>query len=136
MTLSWEGLSQKVITRVFRIFGKSKFIHKLQDFLLHGGRISRSKTMINSVKVLRTLEEVKGIRIQRLAAIVEMMRTAGFSDKDIQEAVQKEGELLDVSDALDTVLQYVERGEITITSTYEAKRIPNPDIHDEDSSMH
>lgn len=114
MTIPW-GLGERSVSRLFRIVGRLKFVRHLYDFLMYGGRQSRAETIASTAKVVRDLEETKLLQTKRLNELAKMMKAAGFSTEDIQKAIRNEDVLEGVSNALDSLLLYVERGQIKIS---------------------
>ena len=110
----WGEYGMPAVKRVFRVIGKQKFVNQLKDFLLHGGRASRTETMREVTTIVKNLEEAQTLRTKRLAEIVEMMKAAGFSDEKIQEKIHQQSEIESVSQALDIILHYVENGDVQV----------------------
>lgn len=113
MTLDMEML-HSVAKKIFRLFGSNPFVARLYDFLAHGGRSSRSETLDKATKALLALEQARKYRLETLKSLIELMRSAGFSEDEIKKSLLDSGELLNVSDALESLLSYVESGSIAV----------------------
>jgi hypothetical protein len=114
MTPQQVAAVAKLFSRLFRVFGRLTFLLRLRDFLLHGGRESRAATLSAAAKVLAEMEQVKISKVKRLEEIIAMMQAAGFTPEQIQRTVLKEDEMNKVSDALGTLLSYIESGKISV----------------------
>jgi hypothetical protein len=102
------------ITRVFRVLGQLAFIRRLYDFLAHEGRRSRAETLEQTAKAVLDLEKAETLRIKNSRALLEMMRSAGFPEEKIQATLSNPQEMQRVSAALTTLLQYVDKGVVTL----------------------
>lgn len=100
--------------KIFRLIGSNKFVVRLYDFLAHNGRSSRGETLDKTTKALLDLEQARKYRLETLKSLLELMRTSGFSEEDIKKYLLENDKLLDVSDALETLLAYVENGSIAV----------------------
>ena len=107
------GLGSRV-SRIFRLIGQSEFIRRLHDFLIHEGRRSRVQTLEQTAKVVLDLEKAESLRIKNSRSLLELMKAAGFSDEQIQAALSNPQEVQRVSAAMTTMLQYVDKGIVTI----------------------
>lgn len=102
------------INRIFRVFGKTAFVSRLHDFLLHEGRRSRVQVLAETAKVVADLEDAEGKRIANSRSTLELMKAAGFPEEKIQAALSSHEEMRRVNTALSTLLQYVDSGTVTV----------------------
>lgn len=103
------------VKRLFRIFGQSEFIRRLHDFLLHEGRRSRAQTLEQTAKAVLDLEKAEALRIKNSRSLLDLMTAAGFSEEKIQATLSNPQEMQRVSIALTALLQYVDKGVITVS---------------------
>lgn len=115
------NLGNKVL-RFFKVFGKLEFVQRLHDFLVHEGRRSRAQTLEQTAKVVLELERAEAQRIKNSRALLDLMKAAGFSVEKIQATLSNPQEMQRVSAALATMLQYVDKGTVTVKVVSERDR--------------
>jgi hypothetical protein len=109
---------------IFRLFAKLPFIDRLFDFLAHEGERSRAETFYINAKAYRELAEVSKLQMDRLATLIGLMEAAGFSPPQIREAIEKNGDILIVSKALDVLKHHVQERNVNI------RRVESPPAED------
>lgn len=102
------------INKIFRVIGKTTFVIRLHDFLLHEGKRTRVQVLAETAKIVLNLEEAEGKRIANSRSTLELMKAAGFPEEKIQAALASPDEMRRVNTALSTLLQYIDSGAVTI----------------------
>jgi len=108
------NLSSRAL-RLFRVFGKLAFVRRLHDFLMHEGRRSRAETLAQTAKAVLALEKAEALRVKNSRALLDLMKAAGFPEEKIQATLSAPQEMQRVSAALAAMLQYVDKGVVTIS---------------------
>ena len=102
------------LTGLVRVFGNAKFIRRLHDFLLHGGRVSRAETLAHTAKVVLELEQADSQRIQNTKALAQLMRDAGFTEEQVHAKLADRHAVDRVQAALDSLSRYVEEESVSV----------------------
>ncbi len=108
------GLGNKAL-RLLRVLGRLEFIRRLHDFLVHEGRRSRADVVEQTAKAVLDLEKAESLRLRNAKTLLELMKAAGFPEEKIQTVLSSPEEMQRVSSALTTLLQYVDRGIVTVS---------------------